>query len=42
MDILRKWFCDTVTNTGSVDETFCESIDTVTDADPQNFEIITR
>ncbi|KAG4074366.1 hypothetical protein HA402_008775 [Bradysia odoriphaga] len=42
MDILRKWFCDTVTSNGSVDETFCEPIDTVADVDPQNFEIITR
>lgn len=42
MDILRKWFCDTVTSNGSTDETICEPMDTATDVDPQNFEIITR
>lgn len=42
MDILRKWFCDTVTSNGSAEETFCEPIDAVSDVDPQNFEIITR
>lgn len=42
MNILRKWFCDNVKNTGSADETFCETIDTVSDVDPQNFEVITR
>lgn len=42
MNILRKWFCDDVKSLGSADETFCEQIDTVSDVDPQNFEIITR
>lgn len=43
MNILRRWFCDTVKCTDSADETFCEQIDySVQDVDPQNFEVITR
>ncbi|KAJ6638667.1 Kinetochore-associated protein 1 [Pseudolycoriella hygida] len=42
LNILHKWFCDTVKDPVSADETLYEQIDEMSDVDPQNVEVITR